>query len=85
MANFTCQINSISTLAEVYIEFSEDAEPFDKSLINETSLDIKVIPSAETSPDELTQEDLSKFALSWQVRQFYKNKLYIQLKFENPL
>ena len=42
---FTCKIKSISEQAEVLVLFSEDAEIFDKSFINETSLLLTVVPS----------------------------------------
>ena len=85
MEDLSCKIKSLSTLGKVYIEFSEEVEQFDKSYVNESSLMIKVVPSIEISPDEQSLEEQKKHAFSWEVLQFYSNKLYIQLKFEYPL
>ena len=62
------------------ILFSEDVEIFDKTYLNESSLLIEVVPA-----ELKTQEELKKMNLTWQVLQFYDNRLYLQLKFVNPL
>ena len=83
--DLSCHIESLSNYGKVLIEFSEEVEQFDKSYVNESSLLIEVIPSNETSPDGQTPKEQKNYAFTWEVLQFYSNKLYLKLKFENPL
>lgn len=85
------KIDSIDYIGNIVIEFSEivkEAEIYDPSFINETVLDIKVIPH------EVTQKtNMSQFDLKWEATDFIRekqpikgrSKLLIKLRFSDPL
>ena len=70
-------------MGEIYVEFNTNMKTgFDISLINETIVDIYVVPDKERELSETINYTLLN--LTWETQSYKDNLLIFKVDFENP-